>query len=87
MPAINYWTNRKGKRIVTRNINVLLTKFIGQKLNPVDGLFINMKKVVDKYFNSNPQHLKYFLNGSDPFDYNFEVEEKAGYITKCYFQI
>ena len=86
MPSINYWTNRKGKRIVVRNINVLLTKFIGQKLNPVDELFKNMKKVVVKYFDSNPQHLKYFLNGNEPFDYNFEVEEKGGYITKCYFE-
>ena len=86
MPAINYWTNRKGKRLATQAINKMLTKFIGHKLNPVDKLFALMRTVVLKYFSVNPDHLQYFTNGNAPFDYNFEVEEQGGFVTSVDFQ-
>jgi len=86
MSAINYWTNRRGKRLATRTINGMLKKFVGHKLNPIDKLFASMRKVVIKYFKANPEQLKYFSNGNDPFDYNFEVEEQGGYVTNVDFQ-
>lgn len=86
MPALNYWTNRKGKRLATHAINGMLKKFIGHKLNPIDELFASMRKVVIKYFKNNPEDLKYFSEGNEPFDYNFEVEELGGYVTKVDFQ-
>jgi transposase len=86
MPAINYWTNHRGKRLATRNINGMLLKFVGRKLNPIDDLFAAMRKVVVKYFKANPDDLKYFSNG-EPFDYNFEVEELGGYVTNVEFQV
>ena len=86
MPAINYWTNRKGKRLATREINGLLQKFVGHKLNPIDDLFASMRKVVIKYFKNNPDKLQFFSEDNDPFDYNFEVEELGGYVTKVDFQ-
>lgn len=86
MPAINYWTNRKGKRLATQAINRMLKKFIGHKLNPIDHLFALMRKVVLKYFAAHPDHLQYFTNGKNPFDYNFEVEEQGGYVTSVDFQ-
>jgi len=86
MPAINYWTNRRGKRLATRAINGMLLKFVGHKLNPIDDLFTSMRKVVVKYFKAHPDELKYFSDGNDPFDYNFEVEEQGGYVTNVDFQ-
>lgn len=86
MTAINYWTNRKGKRTATRVINGMLLKFIGHKLNPVEKLFAAMRKVVVKYFRANPDQIKYFSNGNSPFDYDFEVEEQGGYVTSVDFQ-
>jgi len=86
MPAINYWTNRRGKRLATRTINGMLKKFVGHKLNPIDDLFTAMRKVVVKYFKAQPDQLKFFTDGNDPFDYNFEVEEQGGYVKSVDFQ-
>jgi hypothetical protein len=86
MLSSNYWINRKGKRITTQNINKMLLKFIGHKLNPIDNLYASMRKVVLKYFKSNPNELKYFTDGNQPFNYNFEVEEQNGYVTRVDFQ-
>ena len=85
--ALNYWTNRRGKRLATRTINGLLVKFIGHKIHPMDDLFIAMRKVVIKYFRQNPEQLKFFSNENDPFDYNFEVEERNGIVTSVDFQV
>jgi hypothetical protein len=84
--AINYWTTRRGKRLATREINGLLVKFVGRKLNPLDELFAAMRKVVLKYFKANPDKLQFFSDGLDPFDYNFEVEEQNGFVTNVDFQ-
>lgn len=85
----NFWVNAKGKRETTKEINKLLTKFIGRKVNPVNELFASMKKVVIKYFKQNPNKLKYFMDsspGSDPFDFSFEIEENSGVVINAYFQ-
>ena len=85
--ALNYWTTRRGKRLATRKINGLLIKFIGHKVQPLDDLFTAMRKVVIKYFRQNPDQLKFFSDGNDPFDYNFEVEERNGIVTSVDFQV
>ena len=87
MSSINYWTNRKGKRIATKSINNQLVKeFVGHKLNPIDELFAKMRKVVIKYFKNKPEQLSYFTNSNETFDYNFEIEEKNGFVTNIDFQ-
>ena len=82
----NYWVNRRGKRLATREINGLLVKFVGHKIAPLDDLFAAMRKVVLKYFKNNADKLKYFTDDLEPFDYNFEVEEQNGYVTNVDFQ-
>ena len=82
----NPWINRRGKRLTSREINGLLLKFVGHKINPVDELFAAMRKVVLKYFKNNPDRLRFFSVGNDPFDYNFEIEEQNGFVTNVDFQ-
>lgn len=69
-----------------RLINGLLVRFVGHKINPVDVLFVELRKVVLQYFIDNPEDLKYFTTNNDPFDYTFEVEEQAGHVTNIEFQ-
>lgn len=85
--AINYWTNRRGKRLAVREINGLLVKFVGHKLAPLDELYAAMRKVVLKFFKANPEKIVFFSDDPDePFDYNFEVEEQNGHVTNVDFQ-
>ncbi len=85
--AINFWTQHKGKRLAIREINGQLEKFVGRKANPIDELFVAMRKVVHKHFKKHPEQLKYFSENEEPFDYTFEVEEQAGFVTDVNFVI
>lgn len=82
----NHWLYHRGKRLAIRDINGLLSKFVGHKIAPLDELFADLCKVVIKYFKSHQDKLKYFSDGQDPFEYNFEVEEQHGYVTHVDFQ-
>lgn len=82
---MNYWIYRRHKRQTCRKINSLLLKFVGQKVRPIDVLFAKMRDLVFQYFLDHDEELKYFGN-EDPFDYAFEIEEQAGYVTNVIFQ-
>jgi hypothetical protein len=79
----NYWLYRKQKRLISKELNIILKKFEGRPLNPVDALYSAMKKEVAKYFIINKTKLKYLDNH---FNYNIEVEEKGNKVYKVNFE-
>lgn len=83
----NFWLNRKGQRETIREINRILKKFIGYSINPLDALFFDMRNEILVYFQKHQDKLKYFTNGVDPFDYNFEVDETNDIVTKVVFTL
>lgn len=83
----NFWLYRKGQRETIREINRILRKFIGRSINPLDALFYDMRSEILLYFQKHQDKLKYFTNGVDPFDYNFEVDEKDDIVIKVVFTL
>ena len=77
----NFWINHKVKRLATIEINHLLNKFVGRKVQPADQLFVSMRKTVLKYFTKHPEHIKHFKLNQDQFVYNFVIEEHLGQVT------
>ena len=69
----NFWINHKVKRLATIEINHLLNKFVGRKVQPADQLFVSMRKTVLKYFVKHPEHIKHF------------IEEQLGQVTSVSF--
>ena len=82
----NFWLIRRGQRLTTREINGILTKFVGHKIISLDELFDKLRKNVIKFFKKNPDKLKLFLDSSGNFDFNFDVEEQNGFITNITFE-
>ena len=80
----NYWLDRRERRKVVDEINKLLEKFVGHKLNSIDDLHISMRKVVIKYFKNNLSKTRYF---SPSLHYDFEVEEVNGYVAIAKFVV
>ena len=84
----NFWCKYREKRYVKLLIDRELRKFIGRKLHPRDELIANMKKVVFKYFKKNPESIKHFVSINHlTFDFHFEIEEQAGYVTNVGLKI
>jgi len=83
----NYWIQLREKRIIVKEINFLLLKFVGRKSAPIDKLFYDMRKIVLKYFKNNLDKLKYFAPKNQSFDYDFIVHEQGGHITEINFKV
>lgn len=79
---MNFWLNHQGKRKVAQNINRLLKKFVGRKIDPIQETFKTMRKVALRYFKKNPDDAKFF----DQEIFDFEIEENNGIITKVDFK-
>lgn len=83
----NHWLYLKEKKQTIKEINKLLRKFVGMSVNPVDMLFILMRDEVIDFFKNGKgkDKLKFFTDGISPFDYNFEVDDRNGFVTKVVF--
>lgn len=87
MSMKNHWLHLKGKKNTIQEINSLLEKFIGYNINPLDVLFIDMRNEIIKFFQKYHDKLKYFTDGTEPFDYNFDVDEKNGEVANVTFTV
>jgi hypothetical protein len=83
----NHWLYVRGKRQTIREINFILSTFIGKSINPIDKLFLDMRADVITYFRNHPDKLKFFTDGFLPFDYTFEIEERQGKVSFVEFVI
>jgi len=83
----NHWLHIKGKRDTIQELNQLLKMFIGFGIDPIDELFLDMRNEVVKFFRNHKDKLKFFTNGIESFDYNFEIEEKNGIVTNVVFTV
>lgn len=83
----NHWLYLTGQKKTIKEINQLLKKFIGYSINPIDELFLDMRNEILIYFKKNPDKLKFFTDGIESFDYNFEVEEKKDIVTGVIFTL
>lgn len=83
---VNYWLQRKKKKLVINEINDLLKSFIGKSIVPIDKLFFDMRKEVLNFFKLHNHKLKVFSNGK-PFNYTFEIEEENELVINVTFQV
>lgn len=84
--SINFWITRKEQKLAIKEINGLLSKFIGRAADPLEDQYALMRKLVIKYFTANPDHLKHFLKNKLTFDYTFEIEVNKGIIKNVKFK-
>lgn len=84
---INHWLSQRNRKNTIREINGLLLKFIGRKIDPIQIIYQDMQHTLINFLKNNPKKLDFLTNDVKNFKYRFEIKDQGGFITEVSFEI